>query len=66
MDKGKHKNIINKSQGNMTSPEPSHPSTAILLGYCSTPEAQENDLKSNRIKIVDAFTEEMNKSLKEI
>ena len=50
----------------MTSPEPSHPSTAILLGYPNTPEAQENDLKSNRIKIVDAFTEEMNKSLKEI
>ena len=35
-------------------------------GYPNTARAQENDLKSNLIKMIEAFKEEMNKSLKEI
>jgi hypothetical protein len=35
-------------------------------GYPNTTEAQENGLKSNRIRMAEAFKEEMNKSLKEI
>ena len=31
-----------------------------------TPEEQENDLKSNFIKLIDAFKEETNEYLKEI
>ena len=49
----------------MTSLEHSYPTTASP-GYPSTAEAQENDLKSNLIKMIEAFKEEMNKSLKEI
>ena len=38
----------------------SYPSTANL-GYPNTTKAQENDLKSNLIKMIEAFKEETNK-----
>ena len=34
--------------------------------YSNTAEAQENDSKSNHMKMIEAFKEEMNKPLKEI
>jgi hypothetical protein len=49
----------------VTPSEHSYPTTASP-GYPNRPEAQENDLKSNLIKMIEAFKEEMNKSLKEI
>jgi hypothetical protein len=49
----------------MTPSEYSYPTTASP-GYPDTTETQENHLKSNLIKMIEAFKEEMNKSLKEI
>ena len=65
MPKGQHKKTINKTQGNMPPLEPSSPTTANP-GYPNENEAQENGLKFNFIKMIEAFKEEMNKSLKEI
>jgi hypothetical protein len=65
MAKGQHKNTINKSQGSKAPTEPSYPITASP-GYFNTTEAQENDLKSNLVKMIESFEDEMNKSLKEI
>lgn len=48
----------------MTSSEQGYPTT-VIFGYPNTTEAQENDLKSNLVKI-EAFREEMSESLKEI
>nr|AAL79523.1 age-related protein [Mus musculus] len=42
-----------------------YPSTANP-GYPNTTRAQENDLKSNLIKMIETFREEANKSLKDI
>jgi hypothetical protein len=47
----------------MTPSEHSYPTTASP-GYPNTTGAQENDLKSNLIKMTEAFKEMMNKSLK--
>ena len=49
----------------MASPECSYHTTAGT-GNPNTTKAQENDLKSNLIKMIEAFKEEVNKSLKEI
>lgn len=49
----------------MTLSEHTCPPTASP-GYPNTTQAQENDLKSNLIKMTEAFKEQMNKSLKEI
>ena len=49
----------------MAPSELSYPTTASPE-YCNTNKTQENDLKSNFIKMNEAFKEEMNKSLKEI
>ena len=49
----------------MTPSKHSYPTTASLR-YPNTAEAQENDLKSNLIKMIEAFKEEINKSRKEI
>jgi hypothetical protein len=57
MAKDPKKSTVNKSQGN-----------TILLeypGYPNKTKAQENDLKCNLMKIIEAFRDEMNKSLKE-
>ena len=65
MARDQHKNKINNRQDNLASPEPSYPTTASPE-YSDITEAQENDLKSNLMKMTDAFKEEMSKSLKEI
>ena len=49
----------------MASPEPSHPATTHP-GYPNETEAQEEDLKSNLIRTIEAFKEEMNKFLMEM
>ena len=49
----------------MVPPEPNRPVIASL-GYFNTDEAQEKDLKSKLMKMVEAFTEEIFKPLKEI
>jgi len=48
----------------MTASEPSF--STVSLGYSNTADTQENDLKSNLMKMTEAFKEEMNKSLKDI
>jgi hypothetical protein len=65
MVKGYCKNTINKSQGNMPLPEPSFPTTASYENF-HTSESQENDLKSNLMKMIEAFKEVTSISLKEI
>ena len=65
MFKGPQKNTINKSQGNIKPSKHSYPTTASP-GYPNKTKAQVNDLKSNHIKMIETFKEEMNKSLKEI
>ena len=59
--KGQGKNTINQSQPNIVTSEHSFSTTAR---YSNTNKAQENDLKSILIMMIDAFKEEMNKSLK--
>ena len=49
----------------MTASEHNYPKTSSP-GYPNTIKAQENDLKSKVIRMVEAFKEETNKSLKEI
>ena len=63
MAKGPRKN---KCQGNSTPREYSYPTTASTGCYPNISKTQENGLKSNLIKMTEAFKEEMNKSLKEI
>ena len=63
MAKGPRKN---KCQGNPTPREYSYPTTASTGCYPNISKTQENGLKSNLIKMTEAFKEEMNKSLKEI
>jgi hypothetical protein len=47
MDKGYHKNRINKSQGNLAPPTASDQTTTrASLGYINIAEAQENDLNA--------------------
>jgi hypothetical protein len=65
MAKIPQKYTINKSQGNMTPPKHSY-STTASPGYPNTTETQENYLKSNIIKMIEAFKEKMNNSLQEI
>ena len=45
--------------------EPSYP-TIASAGYFDTAEVQDDDLKSNLMKTLEALKEEINKSLKEI
>lgn len=54
MPKGYHQNTITKNLGNMTQPERSYSATASP-GYLNETEAQEDDLKSYFIKIIQAF-----------
>ena len=63
--KGPQKDTINKGHSHMTPLEHTYMSV-VSPGYPNTTKAQENDLKSNLIKMIEAFKEEMNKSLKEI
>jgi hypothetical protein len=64
MAKRQCKNTVNWSQGNMESSELSYPDTAIP-GYPNIAKTQD-DLKSNLIKMIEAFKEEMNKFSKEV
>jgi hypothetical protein len=63
MLKEQHKNTINKTQGNMTSTEPSCPATTNP-GYPNETEAKEENLKLNVIKMLQAFNKDLNKFLK--
>jgi hypothetical protein len=63
MAKVPQKSTINKSQGKSTPLEHSYP-TIAGHGYPNTTESQEYDLKYNLIKMIEAFEEEKNKSLK--
>jgi hypothetical protein len=65
MVKGQHQNTINKTQHNMAPPEPRYPPTARPV-YPSRAQAQEDDLESNLIKMIEVFKKEMNESLEEI
>jgi hypothetical protein len=64
MAKGHHKNTISKNQRNMAPSEPSY-STTTSPGYSNIFETQENDIKFNLVKMIEAFKEEVNISLKE-
>ena len=54
-----------QSQGSMTLSEHRY-STSSSLGYPTVIKAEENDIKSSLIKMIEVFKEETNKSLKEI
>jgi hypothetical protein len=51
-----------KIQGNMTYSEHSYPTTASP-GYFNMTKAQENDLKTIFLEMIEPFKEEMNRSL---
>lgn len=59
MGKGQCKNTIIKSLGNMAPPDPSYLAKESL-GYSNIAEAQEDDHKSNLIKIIEAIKKEIN------
>lgn len=63
--KGKHKNRTNKKHVSLTPPGWSYPATGSY-GHTNTAEEQENGLEVRLVKMIDAFKEERNKSLKEI
>lgn len=65
MVKGQCKNIINKSQGNVASSEPSSLTTSSS-GYPNTPEEHDNNLEFHLMKMIETYKEEINKSLIEI
>jgi uncharacterized protein (UPF0333 family) len=50
----------------MTSPEHSYPTTAGTVTVSYITKIIENNLVSNLTKVVEAFKEEMNKSLKNV
>jgi hypothetical protein len=54
MHKEQCENTINKTQGNITPPEPSYAATTNPV-YPNETEAEEEDLKSNLIKMVVYF-----------
>jgi hypothetical protein len=64
MTKREFKDTINSTQGNMSPSEPSSPTT-MNSRFRNEFEAQEEDLKSNLIRIIVAFKEDINRSLKE-
>jgi hypothetical protein len=58
MPKGQGKNTINKTLGNMAPPEPSCSATENP-GYPNKIDAQQNDLKSNLMKMIEAVKKDM-------
>lgn len=58
------KNTIN-NYDNMEPPKPSYPTIASSK-YSNTAKAQENNIRSNLVKMIEALKEEMNKYLLEI
>ena len=65
MPKGQYKNTTKKTRGNRVPPESSY-HVITNPGYPTETEAQEDDLKSNLIKMIEPFKKDMIKSLKEI
>ena len=65
MVKGKHKNISNRSQYTLASSEPSSLTTASPR-YTNTPKNKCAYLKSYLMKMVQAFNDNINNTLKEI
>ena len=65
MVKGKHKNLTNRNQDYLASPELNTP-TIASPGYPNTPEKQGLDLKSHLTITIEEFTKAINNSLKEI
>jgi len=65
MAKGQCKNIINKSQGNVASSEPSSLTTSSS-GYPNTPEGHDKSREFRLMKMIETYKEEINKSLIEI
>lgn len=65
MSRLEHKNTINSRHGNMSLPEPGYP-TIAGSEYSNINKAQENDLNTNYMKMLEALKEEINKSVKEI
>jgi hypothetical protein len=61
--KGQLKNTIKKSQSNMV-PIESKYHTIASPEYFTNDKAEQNDINSRLIKVIEAFKEEMNKSLK--
>lgn len=65
MPRYQHKKKVSNSQGNMAPPKPSYPTTANTE-YSNTNEAQQRNLTTNFVKIIEMIKEDMNKSLKKI
>jgi hypothetical protein len=65
MAKGKHKNLTNRDQDYLASPELSTPTT-VSTGYHNTPEKQDSYLKSYLMMLIEDFKKDTINSLKEI
>ena len=65
MARGKHKNISNRNQDYLASPEPNSP-TIASSGYFKTPEKQDSDLKSLLMMLIEDIKGDINNYLKEI
>jgi uncharacterized protein YicC (UPF0701 family) len=65
MLRSKHKNISNRKQGYLASPELNFP-TIATPGYPMTPKKQDSDLKSLLMMIIHDFKKDINNSLKEM
>jgi hypothetical protein len=65
MARGKHKNISNRNQDYLASPEPNSP-TIASCGYFKTPEKQDSDLKSLLMMMIEDIKTDINNFIKEI
>ena len=65
MAKGKHKNLTNRNQDDLPSPETSTP-TSPIPGHPNTPEKLDLDLKAYLMMMVEDIKKDLNNSLKEI
>lgn len=65
MSRLEHKNTTNSRHGNTSLPEAGYP-TIAGSEYSNISKAQENDLNTNDMKMLEALKEEINKSVKEI
>jgi hypothetical protein len=65
MSKGNNKNISNRNQGYLASPEPSSPTTASHV-YLNIKEKQDSDLKSHLTMMIGDFKKDIKNSIKEI
>ena len=63
MERGKGKNISNRKQGYLATPELRFPTTASP-GYPNTAEKQDCDLKSHLRMMIKNFKKDINNSLK--